>query len=186
VNRSTLISHGLAAILGGLLVWFAVGRDKVPGSEFRAVQEAHARDMARVIDLREQRDSLTRAADSLRAVRPVVVRRIIAAPDSAARAGGLTVTRPDSATRCLPVGELAGLLADRAALALCDEETALRDTADARGDSALVIAVEGAEGLNAALGECSGALEMEKARRWWWAAGGAAVAVLAILAGGAL
>lgn len=198
MNRAT--THLIAAALGAALFWFILARDTVPGDEFRAVQEASVRAEALSLDLAAESrlwaGKAARAqdlADSLRNVRKSVRTAVIASPDSTARALGLTVTVPDTGTRCLPAVELAELLASRAELGLADYAAAYDLSAMAACGEALALSDSSGEVVrkDAAImrktaQELAHEVETAKRSRWWWAAGGAAVAVLAIIAGGAL
>lgn len=190
----------LAAALGALLCFLLMDRATVPAARHNALQEAFALEQARSLDLasasRLWADSAARAqafADSLRNVRKVVRAAALAAPDSAARAQGLHVAAPDSMTRCLPVAELAELLAARAELGLADS-TAAYDLAAlaacgealALSDSSATVARGSAQEMHTAAQELAQEAAAARRARWWWAAGGAAGAVLLILAGGAL
>lgn len=198
MNRTMLFFHGLSMAMGALLCWLIFFHGHT--ERHNALQEAFTRERARSLDLvaasRLWADSAARAqavADSLRNARTVARAAALAAPDSAARAQGLNVAAPDSLTRCLPVAELADLLASRAELGLADS-TAAYDLAAlaacgealALSDSSGSVARASAETAYTVAQELAQEAEAARRTRWLWAAGGAVGAALLMLAGGAL
>ncbi len=198
--KAVIVALLVGLVLGAGGCYFWLRRATVPLEAFRAEQAAHHRALALGLDYRAERDAHARASreaeasgDSLRRLRPETRTAVLSRPDSAARAYGLHTTAPDSLTRCMPVRELAGLIADKAELELCDsasvwDSTALTSCKSALtySDSAETVAREDAERLHKAGEGMAKELSSWAWKRWAYAGAGAAVAVLAVVAGGSL
>lgn len=188
------------AVIGAAGCYFWLSRSTVPLAEFQAVQEAHVLSMARNMDYRAEAAAhrlaavdASNSADSLRRLIPGIRHTVIANADSVAEASGIVATAPDSLTRCIPLEDLAGLLADRAELQMADSAARMESIAVSAclqalsySDSAEAVAREDAARLHGAAAGLASEVQANRRTRWLWAAGGAAVATLAILAGGAL
>lgn len=189
----TLIAYAVCALIGVVGCWW------VMSASVREWQGEHAKAVALGQDYRAERDAHHRAAvdamntaDSLRRIRPEVRARVIAAPDSVAAASGIVLTTPDSMTRCIPLADLAALLADRAELDLTDsaakwdaisvsaclEALAYSDSAEAVARNNALRLYTASEALVVEVGQLRRA-------RWWWAAGGAAGGILLVMGIGA-
>lgn len=197
--KAALLTHALALVLGALGCWWFLSSRTVTLEEFRAVAEQHTLAVAAGADLRAERDAHHRAAvdamntaDSLRRLRPEIRTRVAANPDSSARAAGIAVTAPDPLTRCIPLADLALLLADRAELGLADSSARWDNVglsacleALSYSDSAEAVARANAVRLYEAGKALSGEVATLRRTRWLWAAGGAVGGILLVMGIGA-
>ena len=187
------VTHLLCLLLGAVIAYFIFSPGKVSVKEFNALEANYTRSVAQGMGLRAERDEWKEkaeasgaTADSFRSLRVTARKAALDAPDSAAKSLGLTVTKPESTTRCLPVGEFAELVAAKIELGLADSAALLDSVAlNACGealiysDSAEVVARRSAEASFKAAKSLAAEVQVMRRTKWLYAVGGATVALLA-------
>lgn len=162
-----------AGFLAGLLVCLFFARSSIQSAERgrQQAQESHALAEARgdsLAGVAGRFEALAgrerRRADSLAARRVVVVQRVLAAPDSAARAMGIAAVPDTAGRRCISLPDFAELIAARAALPYCDSTTEAQARRAAAAESAAVTYHSAAVLARGDAAQLSGAVEVQAAR----------------------